>query len=274
MYTLKEIYSNKITWIIIVLVGVCFVLSLTLFGLSLKTSYFNYGYNIFLAGIPTVGFFAGIRRMKEWGGLRSQVGKIIFLVSLGLAAWALGAWVWAYYTFFKAIEVPYPSLAELFYLQVYFYWGVGLLYFSRLITKKDITRSKEKIFFVLVPLIMAIVTYYFIFVDLHGGNFWTSENSIKVFTDIMYPLGDVMVILIVAIVMGMEMNYLGKRLRLPFTLLVAGLTANYVADFVFSYSTSTGLYYNAHPTDLLFAVSLGLISFSVNSFTTKLLKDE
>ncbi len=212
-------------------------------------------------------------RCKQWGGLSSSLGKILFFIGLGLFSWATGTGIWICYNFFFDVVIPYPSLADLGYMLVYPLWGTGIILFGYVTALRDDSNIKERIYFLCIPVLMAIVTYYFIFVDLYGNTVLYEGNLLKFLVDMGYPMGEIVIITLLVIISGSSFNYLGKRLKLPFSIMVIGLIANYVADFYFSYSTTVEIYYNGAFSDLLFVTSLSIFSLGVNCLRPSLLED-
>ena len=95
---------------------------------------------------------------------------------LGLAclSWGLGQAVWTWYESMLGREVPFPSLADGFYLLFYplAYAGLALLLYSRL---EDI-RTDLWVDGVIAALAIAAVGAALVFdviVETTGGDFWT-----------------------------------------------------------------------------------------------------
>ncbi|MFA6474782.1 MAG: hypothetical protein WCV88_01110, partial [Patescibacteria group bacterium] len=271
MNTLRAMFSNKSDKVLLVwfLLLTGSIISLNLF----HWSYNGYGliFVFFQAGLPCIGTMIGFYRMKQWGGYKSIVGKSLFFISVGLLFWSLGTFIWVYYNMFLYVEVPYPSWMDLAYFQVPIFLGIGIIMLANLTSiQTQVRKTKEKIYFFLIPILMAIVTYYFIFMQLHGGAIALSDGAIKIFLDLYYPGGDIAILTILIIFSGLEFNYIGERLKLPVTLVIIGLVVNYVADFCFSYSTSVGTYYNGNFVDLLFGIAMFTLSLSVSNLHPKL----
>lgn len=241
--------------------------------IGLRETVWSHIYSLLLAIVPGMGGCIGLYRMRQWGGYKSIIGKAVFFISMGLVAWSLGSWVWTYYNFFLGVEAPYPSWADIFYFQIYFFWGAGLLVLSN-ITSVESSGSnlKEKVIFFCIPIVMAIVTYFLLFLDLHGGQL-NYANLPKVFVDLYYPLGDVAVLTIIVLSSGATFNFLGERLKLPIMLLIIGFMINYIADFYLAYTTQIGTYYVGSTSDLLFTISMFILSLGLSNLHPKLLKD-
>lgn len=275
MNTLRAMFSNKSDKILlaIFIFMAAWVAVLNIF--SIRETFYNALVNIFLVFSSGFGFVIGLQRMKQWGGLRSKFGKAILLISLGLLAFSIGCLAWTYYNLAYQIELPYPSFADLAYAQIYLYWVPGLIILANLTSIASSPKdTKEKVYFFCIPMIMALVTYYFIFVQLHGGNFLGVNNPLKSFLDLYYPGGDIVALTVVVLFSGLQFNYLGERLRVPITLIMVGLIINYISDFYFSYVSTVGAYYLGSMSDFLYACSMFLISLGLSNLHPKLLEDK
>lgn len=274
MDTLRKMFSNRGDKVLLGLF-IFMLVWLTVLGLlDIRYTIYNYIYSVLLALLPTIGAAIGFFRTKQWGGISSKLGRVTFFISLGLTAWSVASWVWTYYNLFLDIEVPYPSWADAGYMQVYWLWGIGIIALANLTAVKYNDRPLERILFFCIPVLMVIVTYYIIYVQVHSGeSFFNTDNPLKLLVDIVYPLGNVSILTILILRSSLDLNYLGRRLRLPIAILVAGLVANYIADFHFSYSTTVGTYYVGATADWLFTISMFILSLGVSNLHPKLLKD-
>ena len=236
----------------------------------------HYFTNIILAIIPLIGAVSGFYRFKEWGGFHSKIAISILLLSSGLLVFFGGTVIWLYYNNFLNTPVPYPSIADLIYIFFQPLAGIGTVLFAYLsAVKTNPNDAKSKLYFFFIPAMLAIVTYYFVFLDAHNGTLDFSQNNLlKLLVDFAYPMGDVTILTLVVLVSGTNFNYLGKRLATPFTLIMLGQLFNYIADFTFSYSTTVGTYVNGNYTDLLYITAMFFIALGVNAMRPKLLIDE
>ena len=274
MNTFKKMFSNTADK---VLLGIFLSMSMWILIiniLGIKYTLFNYLYAFVLAVLPTVGAVIGFIRTKQWGGIYSKVGRATFLVSFGLAFWALGSYIWSYYNYFLNVELPYPSWADVGYAPAYLWWGIGIIALTTLTSVKDSDRPLNRILFFCIPLMMAIVTYYIVHIELHSGeSFFNTINPGKLLVDTYYPLADVCILATLAVCSSLELNFLGRRLRLPLMIIVIGFVLNYIADFYFAYTTIVGTYYVGEIADWLFTVSMFILSLGVSNLHPKLLKD-
>ena len=275
MSTLRQIFHDRWSKVLLVVFVIMLLTSLVVNILNLRETTFNHIVSLILAIIPNIGFVVGLIRSRQWGGRKTAVGRSLLFLSLGLLSWAVGSYIWSYYNFFLNAEIPYPSWADVGYGQFAWLMGIGLMMLANFTSlQTEASNAKSKIYFFCIPILMAIVTYYFLFVQLHGASIWQSDEPLKVFVDLYYPLTDVLILTIIVLTSGLAFNFLGERLRLPITLLICGLVFNYIADFYFSYSTTVGSYYVGGPADVLFGCAMFVLSLGVSNLHPRLLEDK
>lgn len=232
----------------------------------------NYWYSFLFGLIPLFGGAVGMVKASIWGGLRSSLGRAVFFVSLGLVLWGLGETIWSYYNFFKHVPAPYPSLADIGFAPSIFFWILGTAFLSRATGAIFALRKSHfaKLFALFVPLVLLIPSYYIQVHIARGGVLIPQgESLLKAILDIAYPFGDFLALTFAAAVYGLSYRYFGGVYRKAVVYLLAGLATMYIADSVFSYTTTKGTYYNADWGDLLLTLGLFLITYGVLAFTSK-----
>lgn len=232
----------------------------------------NFWYSFLFGLIPLVGGAIGMVRSKVWGGLRSTLGSAVFFVSLGLLFWGLGESVWAYYNFFKNVAAPYPSWADLGFAPSIFFWVIGVSFLSHASGAwLGLKRSWKAKTFATIAVAGLTVLSYFLLIRVARGNVLVppGETALKVVLDILYPLGDFLAVILAFIVFTLSFKYLGGLYKRAIGAVLLGLGVMYVADFVFSYTTTVGSYYNANWGDLLLSTGLFLLTFGVLGLSTK-----
>jgi hypothetical protein len=253
------------------LVGLVVVwLAVQLHGAKMGT--LNYLYSFLFGLTPLFAGLVGVIKSKIWGRLRSSMGRAIFFISLGLVFWGFGETIWSYYNFFRHIPAPYPSLADIGFAPSVFFWVLGASYLSRASGAwLSLKRSRRAQLFTIVAIAALSVVSYYLLVRVARSNVLVPEGEsiIQVILDIAYPLGDFLAALFAFIVFALSFKYLGGLYRPAIGAILAGLATMYVADFVFSYTTTVGSYYNGDWGDLLLCIGLFLLSFGVLGFATK-----
>ena len=247
---------------------ILFIFWYTLYCLEIKEGFYNYFFSFLFGLIP---FFAGIIAMfraRFWGGLKSAVGKAVFFIGLGIFLWGCGEAIWSYYNFFLGIPAPYPSMADWGFAPSIFFYGLGTFYLSKATGAKFGLRNKYAKFFVtLAPILIIVLSYYLLVVVARGGVLIPEgETPLKILLDIAYPLGDFIALTLGIIISGLSFKYLGGKYTLDIYAILLGLGVMFVADTIFSYTTTTGTYYNANFGDLILALGTFLLSFGILGF--------
>lgn len=226
----------------------------------------NLLYSFSTAVLAFAGGVMGLLVSRRWGGSKSAVGKAVLLMSLGILSWSLGNFVWSFYNFVLQTEMPYPSLADLGYTLAVPLWAIGVYYLSDATgVKFSLRKVKGRLLLIILPVLVAILSYYFLFVVARGSSIEVEGEWLKVLLDFYYPLGDWAILTVSFLVFGLSLKYLGGRFKWPVFITLLGFVTMFFADFSFSYTTTVGTYYNGNFADLLFAVAMFIISFGVTS---------
>lgn len=237
---------------------------------NIKTLNINLMFSFSTAVLAFIGGIMGFIVSKHWGGNKSAVGKGLQALSIGTILWALGNFVWSYYTFFLHTAIPYPSLSDVGYIAAVPLWMIGIFYLSKATGAKYGLRNKlGQAFLVILPIIMFVVCYYLLVTVARGGSITSGGGLLKVFFDFAYPLSDVVIITIALLTYGLSFRYLGGRYKWPVLITLLGFLIEFFADFSFSYTTTINTYFNGYYPDMLFATSMFVISFGINSFDAK-----
>lgn len=237
---------------------------------GIKQTTGNYLYQLGMAFVPLAGGFCGILQSKRWGGHKSQVGKALLFISLGLISWGVGQIFWSVlYNLVLKVEIPYPSLADLGYIIAVPFWTYGIINLSKATGAKfSLKNMNGKLIAFIIPVVAILVSYYLLVMVARGGVI-SSNHGLKLFFDFAYPIGDVIILTLSLLIYGLSFNYLGGKLKIPILTLILGFVAMYFTDFTFSYVTTIGDYFNGHWVDFMFTVSLLLMGLGINNFELK-----
>lgn len=235
---------------------------------GLQTSFWNYFYSFAFSLIPLLGGIYGLFLAKPWGFLDSSIGRAICYISLGLFSWGVGSMIWSYYNFFERLAAPYPSVADVGFIAAIPLWIVGVVNLSQATgVRFALQNIKGKLFLLIVPILIFIVSYYLLVYVARGGVISESTDDLmKLFFDFAYPIGDVAILALATVILGLSLNYFGGLFKVPIIALLAGFGVMYLADFVFSYTTTIETFYNGNFGDLLFTLALFLMTFGVLGF--------
>lgn len=227
-------------------------------------------YQFAMGLIPLLGGIYGLSKAKMWGGIKSSVGRSLLFISIGAICWGTGQMLWSlYYNIITNVNIPYPSFADVGYSLSFPFLALGLINLSKATGARHSLNNKiGKIAALLITLVAGVAAYYLlIVVARHGVDL--KEDGLKLFFDLAYPIGDLMIFLLALLVYGLSFNYLGGKLRLPTLSILFGLLVLFVGDFTFSYTTTVGSYYNGHWVDLVLPTAWMFIVLGVSGFDTK-----
>lgn len=232
---------------------------------------FNYFYSFAFSLMPFLGGILGVVGAKVWGGFKSSLGKAVSLFSLGLFFWGSGSMVWAYYNFVVNLPAPYPSIADVGYILALVFWALGAWYLSKATGARFGLRNKWiKLIAVVLPILILAGSYYILVTVARGGVLTTSGDALlKTTLDILYPLGDMIILVLSVMIIGLSAKLMGGLYKLSLLSLLLGLIVMYAADFVFSYTTTIEKFYVGAPGDLLFSLAMYLLTFGVLGFAHK-----
>lgn len=245
---------------------VAFWVAITVIGL--KEGFYNYFYSFLFGLIPLFAGIIAIWKSGIWGWFKSAVGKAVFFIGLGIFCWGVGELIWSYYNFFMDVPAPYPSLADLGFAPSIFFYGLGAAYLSKATGAKFGLRNPyAKVFVALAPIVILIFSYYLLVVVARGGVLIPAgEPLLKTVLDIVYPLGDFIALALAVIISGLSFKYLGGRYKYDIFAILLGLAVMFIADTIFSYTTTAGTYYNANFGDLMLTTGTFLLSIGVLGF--------
>lgn len=271
MVFLSKLFPNYSTVFLFIVYIVSIFWYLTLDTTSEPISVSNYWYTVLEGLIPLWGGLYGLYLAKKWGGFSSIIGKAQSYISLGLISWGIGELIFAgYYNLLMNVEVPYPSLADAAFILSWPLWGIGMVYLSRATGFKTALHNKAtKYWIIILPIIIIVFSYYLLVHVARAGVISSSADFIKVFFDLAYPIGDVVILTFATIIYGLSFKYFAGKFRLAIYFILFGFVVNYFADFSFSYQTTLETFVPGGFTDFLFVTAMFAISFGVNSLDSR-----
>jgi hypothetical protein len=174
---------------------------------------------------------------RHGGRLRLSWG----LLAVALGLWSLGELIWAYYDLLLREPVPVPSWADVGYLGAIPFAAAGLLAQPALRA-----RAAGKTRSVLDGLVIGAALFFVSWTALLGP-LWRSTDLTTVggLVALAYPLGDVVVLLLVVLVIRGTTS----RDRFDLWCLLVGLLAMTLADGVYGYLTEVAGYSSGNLID-------------------------
>jgi len=219
-------------------------------------SSFSNAFPPFIAGAAVIS--SGFAFRKYIHNLRERFSLVWLCFISGMTLWFLGETGWAIYTLLLGVEIPYPSIADVFWLSGYVPFFLALyLYvktFGSVLSRRTLGISLTTVFVSSVSVSATLIT------PILGAE----EDSITMLVDFAYPLLDLALFSVA--VLGLAIFLKGK-LGKSWLLINVGILSNVIADILFSYTTAQETYYSGHPLELLYHLGylLFLLAFYVHA---------
>ena len=214
--------------------------------------------------LTIIGGIYGLRFGKKWGGFRSTFGSAVSIFALGLLAQTLGQYLYDYYQVLLHIDIPYPSIGDLFYFLSVLLYILGAWKLAKVSgIKMTLTTIQGKFKAFVIPIIVLLISYLVLLQGYEAD--WS--NKLIVFLDFGYPIGQAVYLSIALLALLISKDILGGLMRKPIMLLIVALMAQFFADFFFSYQVSreVATYYPAGVTDYIFFCSYFLMAIALFS---------
>lgn len=211
------------------------------------------------------GGVCGIFVALKWGGMRSIVGKAIFMFSLGLFAQVFGQLAYAYLAFYKNIPVPYPSIGDIGYFgSIPFYiYGTILLATASGVQIK-LRSFSHKLQAVIIPVVMLVVGY---FLFLQGYEFdWS--NPIKIFLDFGYPFAQAIYVSLALLTYLLSRGILGGIMKSKILFILFALIIQFFSDYTFLYQSSRGVWSAGGFNDYMYLISYFVMTLALLQLET------
>jgi len=188
---------------------------------------------------------------------RKQFSMVWLCFTLGLALWFLGETGWAIYTLLLGIEIPYPSVADVFWLSGYVPFLVALNLYVK-IFKSGLSRRMVA-FSMAATFVLAVLAS----ATLMAPILEAEKDLVTLIIDFTYPFFDIFLFSVAFL--GL-LIFLGGRLERSWLLINLGILSNASADVLFSYTVAQGTYYSGHLLEILFHLGylLFILAFNVH----------
>jgi hypothetical protein len=221
-----------------------------------------------------MAFWGGIWGLfiaKGWGGIKSVMGRAIIAFAVGLLMQVFGQSVFSFYNIFLAVEVPYPSLADIGYFGSIPFYIYGIFNLARASGIHISLKSfKNQLLALTVPLVGLWLSYSYFLV----GYEFDWSDPMRVFLDFGYPLGQAFYVSLALLTFLLSKKTLGGIMKNKVLFILLSLAVQYAADYNFLYQAYAGTWGVSEYGDVLYLVAylfmaLGLIQLKPQFIKTK-----
>jgi hypothetical protein len=161
-------------------------------------------------------------------------GRSYASLAAGLVLYFIAEILWGYYSIGLGIEVPFPSLADAFWLAAYAPFGYGLFSLSRLYSKHG--KSKMKALAVMSLSVAAFSSYYVLQL-ISVSDLTDPEAAIPLAIGITYPILDgILLVPALLVILSSGKGYLTS---IPWIFVSWIFTA--IADSIFGFTAVTSI---------------------------------
>ena len=207
--------------------------------------------------LPSAGaafaFASALLCWRRYGfEIHRRFEAVWFLFTLGTGMWVVAEMTWATYYFVLNVPVPYPSVADVFYVGGYFPMILGLAFYFGAFS---VAMSRQRLVAAAISIgIVALVAL---------GLVMPSELSkglgpLNTLVDLIYPILDLILFSLTALCLAI---FLGGRISRWWVLFGAASLLYVVGDEYFLYQVAAGTYYNGSIDDMFFI--LGYLTFAI-----------
>ena len=260
-------------FILVIIYSLVMVWWFTIFLRGIKGTNENYLFSLLYSVMPLGWGIIGVINAMRWGGVKSFLGRGILFIALGLFAWGVGNLIFGYYNLIQKIPIPYPSPADAAFILLYPLSAIGVLWFFKPTgASYGLRHMSGKLLLLIIPLFFIFLSYYLLVYVARAGSITSGGHLLKVFLDIAYPVGDVVVVTLATIVYSLSFRYLGGAFRKPITFIIIGFISTYVADFLFSYTTTVNTYFVGMWVDIFYPTAFLFIGLGLSLLHPKYLK--
>jgi hypothetical protein len=193
--------------------------------------------------VASAAVFSSVFALRKYGPKLNKFLMIWMCFTVGMTLWFLGELSWAIYTFLLNVEIPYPSIADIFWLGGYIPLLIALFVYSRLFV--SVLSNRKKALIAAIIIILGVLVSAALIIPIMG----VEENLATLIIDLAYPLLDIALLSMALVGLAIfQKGGLGKS----WLWIILGIMLNVAGDMIFSYTTAQGTYYNGHLSELLF----------------------
>ena len=219
-------------------------------------SFFSNAFPPLIAGATVI--ISGFSLGKYWHRAGEQFSIVWLCFTCGLFLWFMGEATWAGYTLILGVELPYPSVADIFWVSGYIPFLIALLLYVKIFSPA----ISWKMF--LASMLTTLGLAIFVSAALITPILGVEEDVVTMAMDFAYPLLDIALFSVAFL--GLLIFWKGN-LGKSWLLINVAILLDVCADMLFGYATAQGTYYSGHVADLIFDLSylFFLLAFYVHA---------
>ncbi len=203
--------------------------------------------NVLPAATAGSAFLSSLLCFKKYGfSIRKQFEAVWFFFSLGTGLWVLAEVSWAYYYFALQIAIPYPSIADIFYVSGYLPILVALSLYLKTFSG-GMSRGRMAASILSIVCAASAAMYFVLPIE-----FAKAEPAVTLFTDLLYPVLDLVLLSLAILCLAI---FVGGSIAKWWAIFGGAIALYVVGDEYFLYKVATGTYYNGGFDDAIFLVA-------------------
>lgn len=209
-----------------------------------------------IAGVAVLLSAAAL--LKYWGNPQDKFSTIWLCFTLGMVFWFLGELIWAVYSLFLGVEIPYPSIADLLWLLGYVPLIIALQLYIH-----AFRFAISKTMYVATAVAVSIAAFIvFALLALPVLTEAQGTETVTLIIDLAYPALDLSLF---SMSFRGLLIFLQGKIAKAWMLINAANVMMSIADILFSFTTLQGTYYNGHLLELLYY--MGYMFFALAFYT-------
>lgn len=227
-----------------------------------RETIWNYGFNVGYGLIFLIAGMVSLWQFETQKVLNSLSRSFLYL-GLGLISFSIALFIWFYMNVFVKTPIPFPSVADFFFVLFYPLTFVGLLYLIKAHGSPNGTISSVKVMILLTAFAIPLIIL---------TSLWSKDTTITAgakFFSYLYPVGDILLMTMAVLLSDISTT----RIRKGALFLIAACTSLVLADLTFAYRTYAQIYWNGDIADVLYTVAGFLFSIGIVSLMSGVLNN-
>lgn len=226
------------------------LVSATIIGIAYFMAQANRGFLYLISNwlpplLAFVTLVPAVAGLVKFGVSRNRFSIIWLGYSIGVLFWLLGESTWALYALWYSIPVPFPSIADEFWLVGYVPLISAMLILAW--PFREFFSSRRMVILVLAVFALAGLLLLTLIPPTYKSEI--GQNLVAVVVGLAYPLLDVSLLLVA---LPLLLLFRGGTFWRPFLIITIGLILTLIGDVLFTWTTLSSVYYDGSYLELFF----------------------